>query len=92
MNQYTFTSGHRNVLFGAIGIGIVCLILTWIGDDAYHTRFWSNFLHNSVFFTMVACMAVFFIAASITAYSGWHTTFKRIWEAYSMFLIVGVVL
>jgi len=80
------------VLFGAIGIGIVCLILTWIGDDAYHTRFWSNFLHNSVFFTMVACMAVFFIAASITAYSGWHTTFKRIWEAYSMFLIVGVVL
>ena len=92
MNQYTFTCGHRNVLFGAIGIGIVCLILTWIGDDAYHTRFWSNFLHNSVFFTMVACMAVFFIAASITAYSGWHTTFKRIWEAYSMFLIVGVVL
>lgn len=92
MNQYTFTSGHRNVLLGAIGIGIVCLILTWIGDDAYHTRFWSNFLHNSVFFTMVACMAVFFIAACITAYAGWHTTFKRVWEAYSMFLIVGIVL
>jgi hypothetical protein len=90
MNQYTFTANHRNVLLGAIGIGIVCLILTWIGDDAYHTRFWSNFLHNSVFFTMIAAMAVFFIAACVTAYAGWHTTFKRVWEAYSMFLVFGL--
>jgi hypothetical protein len=92
MNQYIFTAGHRNVLFGAMGLGIVCLILTYIGDDAYHTRFWTNFLHNSVFFTMISAMALFFIAACITAYAGWHTTFKRVWEAYSMFLIVGLVL
>lgn len=92
MNQYTFTANHRNVLLGAIGLGIVCLILTWIGDDANHTRFWTNFLHNSVFFTMISAMALFFIAACVTAYAGWHTTFKRVWEAYSMFLIVGLVL
>jgi len=90
MNQYTFTSTHRNVLFGAMGLGLVCLILTWIGDDAHHTRFWSNFLHNSVFFTMVSAMALFFLAACITAYAGWHTTFKRVWEAYSMFLFIGL--
>jgi hypothetical protein len=90
MNQYTMTSGHRNILFGAMGIGLICMILTWIGDDAHHTRFWSNFLHNSVFFTMISAMAVFFIATCITAYAGWHTTFKRIWEAYSMFLFVGM--
>ena len=90
MNQYTMTSGHRNVLFGAMGIGLICMILTWIGDDVHHTRFWSNFLHNSVFFTMISAMALFFIAACITAYAGWHTTFKRIWEAYSMFLLVGL--
>ena len=69
MNQYTLTASHRNVLFGAMGLGIVCLILTWIGDDAYHTRFWTNFLHNSVFFTMIYAMAVFFIAEFITAYA-----------------------
>ncbi|MBK8348391.1 MAG: hypothetical protein IPL08_12475 [Saprospiraceae bacterium] len=90
MNQYTLTASHRNVLFGAMGLGIVCLILTWIGDDAYHTRFWTNFLHNSVFFTMISAMAVFFIAVCITAYAGWHTNFKRVWEAYSMFLFVGL--
>jgi hypothetical protein len=90
MNQYTFTSTHRNVLFGAMGLGLVCLILTWMGDDAHHTRFWTNFLQNSVFFTMISAMALFFIAACVTAYAGWHTTFKRVWEAYSMFLFVGL--
>jgi len=93
MNQYTFAAIHRNVLLGAIGLGIVCMILTWFGDtDAYHTRFWTNFLHNSVYFTMISVMALFFIATCITAYAGWHTTFKRVWEAYSMFLFVGLAL
>lgn len=92
MDQYTFAPSHRNVTLGAIGLGIVCLILTWLGDDAHHSRFWTNFLHNSVFFTMISAMAVFFIAACITAYAGWHTTFKRVWEAFSMFLYVGLIL
>ncbi len=92
MNQYTLSSGHRNVLLGAIAIGIVSMILTWMGDDAFHTRFWTNFLHNSVFFTMISLMAAFFIAVCITAYAGWHTTFKRVWEAYASFLLVGMVL
>jgi hypothetical protein len=92
MNQYTFANSHRNVLLGAIGIGVICMILTWMGDDVNHTRFWTNFLHNSVFFTMISLMAAFFIAVCITAYAGWHTTFKRVWEAYAAFLVVGLVL
>ncbi|MEO5907315.1 MAG: hypothetical protein ABIQ11_11350, partial [Saprospiraceae bacterium] len=28
----------------------------------------------------------------ITAWAGWHTIFKRLWEAFSLFLIVGFVL
>jgi len=92
MNQYTFTSKHKNYLIGAMVLGLLCMILTWIGDDAYHTRFWTNFLHNSVFFTGISLMAAFFIAVCITAYAGWHTTFKRVWEAYSSFLYVGLVL
>ncbi len=92
MDQYTFANSHRNTLLGAIGLGIICMILTWMGDDANHTRFWTNFLHNSVFFTMISLMAGFFIAACITAYAGWYTTFKRVWEAYAAFLVVGLSL
>ncbi len=73
-------------------VGVFSLVFTYIGDDHFHTRFWSNVLHNSVFFTGVALMALFLIAAKITAWSGWHTIFKRVWEAYSLFLIVGFVL
>jgi Ni/Fe-hydrogenase subunit HybB-like protein len=42
-----------------------------------------------VFFTGIALMALFFLSASITAWAGWYTVFKRVWEAMSQFLIVG---
>jgi hypothetical protein len=91
MNQYIFTTKQRNVLFGAMAVGVISMALTWLNDDALHTRFWSNFLHNSVFFLGISVMAAFFIAVCVTAYAGWHTTFKRVWEAYSSYMYVGVV-
>lgn len=91
MNQFIFTSKQRNVLIGAMIIGLVSMALTWLNDDAFHTRFWSNFLHNSVFFLGISVMASFFIAVCVTAYAGWHTTFKRVWEAYSSYMYIGIV-
>jgi len=32
------------------------------------------------------------LSASITAWAGYYTVFKRVWEAYSLFMIVGLVL
>ncbi|HEX5112939.1 MAG TPA: hypothetical protein VFV79_08835 [Saprospiraceae bacterium] len=92
MNQFIFDKRQRT-LFGAMMIiGLISMIITWMGDDAYHTRFWSNLLHNSVFFTGIALMALFMLSASITAWAGWYTVIKRVWEAYSLFMIVGIVL
>ncbi|MFZ1703701.1 MAG: hypothetical protein WAT79_05110 [Saprospiraceae bacterium] len=90
MNQYIFTTKQRNVLIGAMVIGLISMGLTWFNDDAVHTRFWSNFLHNSVFFLGISVMAAFFMAVCVTAYAGWHTTFKRVWEAYSSYMLVGI--
>lgn len=73
-------------------IGVISLVITFMGDDQYHTRFWSNILHNSVFFTGIGLLALFMLGAKITAWSGWHTLFKRLWEAFALFLIVGFVL
>ena len=73
-------------------IGVISLVITYMGDDSYHTRFWSNVLHNSVFFTGIGLLALFMLAAKITAWAGWYTLFKRVWEAFSLFLIVGFVL
>lgn len=90
--QYDFTSRQRMLLLVGIAIGVLCLGITYVNDDATHTRFWTNFLHNSVFFTGISLMAGFFIAVCITAWAGWHAAFKRVWESMSMFLLVGLVL
>ncbi len=79
-------------------LGLICLILSYfaepaaIADAGIHQRFWSNFLHNATFFTGMAFMITFVLAAFITAYSGWHVTFKRIWESFSLFLAPGIAL
>lgn len=91
MNQFTFEGGQKRVLIGFILLGIVCLGISFVSDGTpHHTRFWSNLLQNTVFFTGIAFISTFVLAAFSTAYAGWYTVMKRIWEAYSMFLIVGI--
>ncbi len=90
--QFQFTSKQKNFLYGFMGLGLVCMIIIFFTDDALAPRFWSNFLLNTVFFTGIAFIALFSISAMVTAYSGWHVVFKRVWEAYAQFLIVGLIL
>lgn len=96
-NQYTMSSRQNMILIGGMILGVVCLLLTYFvpsfdatGD--LKSRFWSNLLHNSVFFTGISVMSLFFIAVCLTAWAGWYTVFKRVWEAMSQFIIVGIVL
>ncbi|MEM1318854.1 MAG: hypothetical protein AAGG75_01290 [Bacteroidota bacterium] len=91
MNQFIFESKQKTVLLGFIILGVVCLGLSFVMDGTpHHTRFWSNLLHNTVYFTGISFVSLFALAAFTTAYAGWHTVMKRIWEAYSLFLIVGL--
>lgn len=90
--QFVFEGKTKRVLIGGMVLGLLCLVLSALNDDAYHTRFWTNFLHNSVYFTAIAFMAVFFLAAQITAFAGWMTVIKRIWEGMGQFMMVGLVL
>ncbi|MEZ4940296.1 MAG: hypothetical protein R3D58_05480 [Saprospiraceae bacterium] len=45
-----------------------------------------------MFFTGIAFTAMFFLAAQITAFAGWIVAVKRVWEALSQFMLVGLVL
>lgn len=91
--DFTFPAGAKSLLLGGIALGVICLALTFfMFDDALHTRFWTNYLHNTVFFTGIAFMSLFIYCAFTTAYAGWHTVMKRVWESYSQFLIVGLIL
>ncbi len=90
--QFVFESKTKTVLIGGMVLGVICLALSAWHDDQYFTRFWTNYLHNTVYFTGIAFMSIFFLAAQITAFGGWNTTVKRVWEAMSQFLWVGIIL
>jgi hypothetical protein len=93
MNRFEFNGKLRIALLIGIGIGVLSMVLTYLlGDDDLNSRFWSNFLHNASFFTGISLMALFFIAASITAWAGWYVVFKRLWESFSVFIIIGLIL
>ncbi|MCB0607279.1 MAG: hypothetical protein H6562_08065 [Lewinellaceae bacterium] len=91
-NNYVMSSRLRTTLIGGIILGALCILLTILGDDEHLTRFWSNYLHNTVFFTGIGFISLFILAAFTTAYAGWYSSFKRVWEAYSLFLIPGLAL
>ncbi len=73
-------------------LGVFCMTWTWFNDDVLHTRFWTNFLHNSLFFTGIGFASLFLICMGILTYAGWYVVFKRLWEAYSLFMMVGIIL
>ena len=92
MKEFTFEGRQKSLFIGAMILGLVCMAATFLfDDDALHTRFWTNFLHNTVFFTGIAFISLFVYSAFTVAYAGWFVNFKRIWEAYSQFLIVGLI-
>jgi len=90
--QFVFDGKLKRNLMIGMALGVLCLAWSAIGDDEYHTRFWTNYLHNAVFFTGIAFTAMFFLSAQITAFGGWMTAVKRVWEAMSQFMLVGIVL
>jgi len=91
MNQFTFEGSQKRLFLGMIAVGLACMAATFLfDDDALHTRFWTNFLHNTVFFTGIAFVILFFYCASTLAYAGWFVNFKRVFEAYSLYLPVGL--
>lgn len=76
-------------------LAIVGLVVALIGvfttkGDYQASRFWSSLLFNNLFFTWIALIGAFFIAAFGLGYSGWHTLIKRIPEAMAHFIFIGL--
>ncbi|MGB3800174.1 MAG: hypothetical protein WA952_10200 [Lewinella sp.] len=94
METFVFSSRAKITTLALMGVGVLCLLITFFADggEGHHMRFWTNFLHNSVFFIGIAAIAGFALAAFTTAYAGWFVQFKRLWETFGMFLLPGLFL
>lgn len=88
-NQFVFEGKQKTVLIGFMILGFICLGITFVTDPA---RFWSNYFQNAVLFLGMSFVALFVLSAFMLAYAGWHVVMKRIWEAFSLFLPIGLVL
>ncbi len=94
MENFVFSSKAKTVTGGTAIFGLLLLIASYFvdGGEGHHMRFWTNLLHNSVFFVGISFMACFAYAAFTTAYAGWFVQFKRVWESFGMFLLPGLFL
>ncbi|MEM1357099.1 MAG: hypothetical protein AAGF89_02820 [Bacteroidota bacterium] len=94
MENFVFSSRAKAVTGGTAIFGALLLIVSYFvdGGEGHHMRFWTNLLHNSVFFLGIAALAAFAYCAFTTAYAGWFVQFKRVWESFSMFLLPGLFL
>ncbi len=91
MNTFTLKGKERNVLFGMMAIGLISMILTYMTDSLPgKARFWSNFLHESLFFTGIATMALFYLGTGLAGYGGYMSVFKRVLEAMMLQLKLGI--
>ena len=92
--HFVFSSRAKTTSLVLMGVGLLCLIASYFADggEAHHMRFWTNLLHNSVFFLGIAALAGFALAAFTTAYAGWFVQFKRVWESFATFLLPGLFL
>ncbi|NJC25174.1 hypothetical protein [Neolewinella antarctica] len=94
METFVFSSRAKATTGGLAVFGFLLLVLSYFvdGGEGHHMRFWTNLLHNTVFFTGIAALAGFAYCAFTTAYAGWFVQFKRVWESFWMFLLPGLFL
>jgi len=91
--RFELTDGLRKNLYIMIGIGIVGLLgAFFLYPENQHSRFWSNILVNTYFFTGIGIFGIFFVAANTLGYSGWIAVVKRVLLSLSGFVKLGGLL
>jgi hypothetical protein len=78
----------------AVGlVSIICMFMFDKQPDDHHyhaTRAWANVFAGSFFFMAIALAAAFFLGLQYAAEAGWATTIKRVIEAVTWYLPVGL--
>ena len=89
IKHFVFEGKQKTTLLAFIVLGILCMVATFFIDS---NRFWTNYLQNAVFFLGMSFVATFVLSAFMLAYAGWHVVMKRVWEAFMLFLPVGLIM
>ena len=83
--------------YALMTVGVISIILLYVthgasNDEHERARFWGSLLQNSVFFLLVVNACMFFLSATILAWGGWTTSFRRVSEAIASAVpVIGVI-
>ena len=91
IRRFEFTSRNKSLFIGASIVGIVMIILGLVTGHDQQGRFWANFLLSSFFFTAISVLATAYMSIQYLASAAWSSGIKRIFEALSMYLPVGII-
>ena len=84
------SSKFRIAMIVMIAIGIIAIVTGFFSGDAHRT--WANLLLNNFYFLSLAIGATFWMAMQAITQSGWSSSYLRIPQAMSMYIIVSFVL
>lgn len=89
---YTHGPRAKKFSFIMLGLGLLLTILGIVFDHGDHlgNRVWSNVLINGFYFMGAALGATFFMAMQYCAEVSWSVVLKRVFEAVSSFLPIGI--
>lgn len=87
-----FEVKYKIVLFGFMGFGFLCLVLSVFGDDDFLIWIWFNYLYNFVFFLGIGFVFIFVFIVFIIVYVGWYLVLQCVWEVFFFFFVLGLVL
>lgn len=92
VEKFEFTDKLKKNLYYLIGAGVLGLILAFfLYPHNQHSRFWSNILLNTYYFTGIGIFGIFFVSANQLGYGGWITLIKRFFLSLSGFVKIGAI-
>ncbi|MFN8309177.1 MAG: hypothetical protein U0T73_04390 [Chitinophagales bacterium] len=92
VEKFEFKDNLKKVFYGMIAAGVLGMVgAFFLFPDNHHSRFWSNILINTYFFTGIGIFGIFFVSANQLGYSGWITLVKRIYFSLSGFIKIGAI-
>jgi hypothetical protein len=84
-DNYTFSPGLKKLSLGLMVGGLLAFI-AGAAISGNGTRILADLLHNTIFFTLICLISVFFLSFNYMANAGWSVLVKRVPEAISQTL------
>ena len=89
--QYTFSDKAKKITFAMMAVGLLAIVYAFVRGIPIQ-RVWANLLVNIFFFLALGLGATFYMAKKYAAEASYAIVYKRVYEAISGYLPVGILM